>query len=152
MRKCNIIFLVMLAVLLCSCQKESRTLPPPIELYEEIQSKLQLGDMVNVVDYMLESNTGIGTDLYEEAVYCILRDSTSPDQVIIICAKDPDAADLIEKQLNSWLAYQIDAARIYMTENMPLLQTGVVRRDGLMVSLIVSSQVDEMLEIYSSLK
>ena len=104
--------------------------------------------MSDVAGYMLEANTGITPDEYDAAVYYILEEGMAPDQIILIRAKGENAAAVIEEKLDSWLAYQEEGSRMYLTEYMPLFQAGVVRRDGLTVSLIVSDQVEEIVKVY----
>ncbi len=106
--------------------------------------------MTDVADYMLEANTGITPDEYDAAVYYIPDEGMAPDQIIILRAKDSAGAAVIEEKLSAWLTYQEEGSRIYLTEYMPLLQAGIVRRDGLTVSLIVSSQAREIEQVYQN--
>jgi len=73
---------------------------------------------------------------------------TIPDISDPYFSKDAAGAEAIEDKLNEWLTYQEEGSRVYMTENMPLFQTGVIRRDGLTVSLIVSARVAEIEAVY----
>ena len=49
------------------------------------------------------------------------------------------------------LDYKQECGRLYLTEYQPMLRAGVIRRDGLTVSLIVSGQVEEILRVYDGL-
>lgn len=133
---------------LTACSAKQVELPDPGALYEEIRSSVELPAMTDVTEYMLEANTGITPDEYDSAVYYIPDAGIAPDQIIIVRAKDEAGAAEIEEKLSVWLAYQEEGSRVYLTEYMPLFQAGVVRRDGLTVSLIVSAQADEIVKVY----
>ena len=133
---------------LAACAAGGTELPQPDALFETIQTAVELPAMSDVADYMLEANTGIVAEEYDSAVYYILDEGMAPDQIIIVRAKDNTGAAVIEEKLNSWLSYQEEGSRVYLTEYMPLFQAGVVRRDGLTVSLIVSAQADEIVKVY----
>ena len=146
MRKMLAVCLALLGLTACSSGKAE--LPAPGELYETICAAVELPAMSDVAEYMLEANTGIAPDEYDTAVYYILEEGMAPDQIILVRAKDEAAAAGIEEKLSAWLTYQEEASRMYLTEYMPLYQKGVIRRDGLTVSLIVSEQVDEIVQVY----
>ena len=138
--------LVMMGLTACSARETQ--LPEPKQLYEEIHASLELPAMTDVADYMLEANTGIAPDEYDAAVYYIPEEGMAPDQIIIVRAKDAAGAAVIEEKLNAWLTYQEEGSRVYLTEYMPLFQSGAVRRDGLTVSLIVSARIREIEQVY----
>ena len=146
MRRILALCLVLIGLTACSSGKAE--LPGPGELYETIRTAVELPAMSDVAGYMLEANTGITPDEYDAAVYYILEEGMAPDQIILIRAKGENAAAVIEEKLDSWLTYQEEGSRMYLTEYMPLFQAGVVRRDGLTVSLIVSDRVEEIVKVY----
>lgn len=145
-RKILVVCLALIGLTACSAGKAQ--LPEPDKLYEEIRSSVELPAMTDVADYMLEANTGITPEEYDGAVYYIPDEGMAPDQIIIVKAKDEAGAAGIEEKLSAWLTYQEEGSRMYLTEYMPLFQAGVVRRDGQMVSLIVSAQADEIVKVY----
>lgn len=145
-RKTVAVCLILIGLSACSAGKAE--LPEPGALFEGIQSVVELPAMTDVADYMLEANTGIAPDEYDGAVYYIPDEGMAPDQIIIVRAKDEARAAAVEEKLNAWLLYQEEGSRMYLTEYMPLFQAGVVRRDGLTVSLIVSAQADEIVKVY----
>ena len=147
------ILAVCLALLLtAACGEKKAELPEPDVLYEEIRSAAALPAMSNVAEYMLQPDTGIAPDEYNRAVYYIPDAGIAPEQIIIVQAKDAAGAAKIEEKLHAWLEYQEEGSQTYMTENMPLFQAGVVRRDGLTVSLIVSAQAEEIETVYRNYK
>ena len=141
---------IFIIVGLSACSPRQAELPEPDQLFEAIRQAVQLPEMVDVAADMLEANTGIASGKYVGAAYYIPMDSIAPEEIILIRAVDDAAAFDIQEKLESYLDYRIESARVYLTEHMPVLQAGVVRRDGLTVSLIVSEQVSEIASVYDS--
>ena len=135
---------------LSACSAQRAELPEPGRLYETIRQAVSLPEMVDVAADMLEANTGISAGEYTGAAYYIPVDSIAPEEIILVRAVDDAAARDIREKLESYLAYRVESARVYLTEYMPVLQAGVVRRDGLTVSLIVSEQVSGIVAVYDS--
>lgn len=135
---------------LSACSARQTELPEPGPLFEMIRQSVQLPEMVDVAADMLEANTGIAAGEYVSAAYYIPVDSIAPEEIILIRAVDDAAALAIQEKLESYLDYRVESARVYLTEYMPVLQAGVVRRDGLTVSLIISEQVSGIISVYES--
>lgn len=135
---------------LSACSAKQAELPGPGQLFETIREAVQLPEMVDVAADMLEANTGISAAEYAGAAYYIPMDSVMPEEIILIRAVDDGAARDIREKLESYLDYRVEAARVYLTEYMPILQAGVVRRDGLTVSLIISEQVSEIVSVFEN--
>ncbi len=150
MEKCLPI-LFLLAILLSGCSAEMRELPPPAELFAAIQADVDLPEMVDTAGTDLEALTGIGPDSYNGAVCYRLYEGTAPDEIIIVQGKDNEAAEKAQELLEKRLEYKQESGQLYLTEYQPMLQAGIVRRDGLTVSLIVSVQVEEILLVYDGL-
>lgn len=138
----------LIPVLLASCAGKTAELPAPQALFEEIQQRVELPEMVDLAEELLLDSTGIEEESYDSAVCCLLSEGMGPDEIIIVKAADDKAADNIQEKLRARLDYKEAAAQVYLTEYMPLIQEGVVRRDGLTVSLIVSEKVEEIVQIY----
>lgn len=150
MEKCLPI-LFLLAILLSGCGMETRELPPPAELFTAIQADVDLPEMIDTAETDLEALTGIGPDSYDSAVCYRLCEGTAPDEIIIVRGRDEEAAGNIQELLEKRLEYKQESGQLYLTEYQPTLQAGIVRRDGLTVSLIVSEQVEEILLVYDGL-
>lgn len=148
-KRLSILFL--LIALLSGCGAETGELPPPDELFAAIQADVDLPEMVDTAETELEDLTGIGPDSYDGAVCYRLYDGLAPDEIIIVRGKDNEAAEKVQELLERRLEYKQESGRLYLTEYQPMLQAGVVRRDGLTVSLIVSEQVEEILKVYDDL-
>ena len=153
MKKFVSVCLILLTLILTSCSSlKVEELPEPSELFSEIKGKVQMMEMINVPEDYLKSNTGIDAESYSSMVYYIPLESVSPEEIIIIRAVDNIAAADIQSKLEALLTSKEMAAQMYLTEYMPVIQQGFVRRDGLTVSLIVSAQAAQIAEIYDSYK
>lgn len=142
---------LILALLLSGCGARAKELPAPAELFAAIQAEVELPELIDTAETDLEDLTGIGPDSYESAVCCRLYEGTAPDEIIIVRCRDEEAAGGIQALLEKRLDYKRQSGQLYLTEYQPMLQAGVIRRDGLTVSLIVSDQAQEILRIYDSL-
>jgi len=146
--KLNVLFFILI-LSLSSCTAKKVDLPEPGELFTAIASAVELPDMVDVSAELLEENTGIEPGEYESAVCYILSVGLSPDEIVIVKAKDKAAAESVRKKLEARLAYKEKSAENYLTEYLPIIKEGVIRRDGLTVSLIVSERVSQIVEVYN---
>ncbi len=148
-QKCSMI-LAVLILLLPGCGAKERDMPEPDQLVVMIQEAVTLPEMIDAGGNYLELLTGISPDSYDGAVCYLLAEGTAPDEIIIIHAKDASSAKTIQHLLENRLAYKAKSVERYFTEYQPVVQAGVVRRDGLTVSLIVSDQVSEITQVYEN--
>lgn len=144
--------LLLLTMILSGCRSETQELPPPTELFAAIQAKVELPKMVDTAETDLEALTGIESDTYDSAVCYRLYEGTAPDEIIIVHARDNEMSREIQLLLEKRLGYKRESGELYLTEYQPMLRDGVVRLDGLTVSLIVSERADEIVQIYNALQ
>lgn len=142
---------LILAVLLSACGGRTGQLPLPDELWAAIQAEVTLPDMTDTGSDYLESLTGIHPEQYEQALCLLLAEGTAPDEIILVQAVDEDAAQDIQRKLEDRLDYKSRSVQQYLTEYQSVVEGGVVRQDGLAVSLIVSAQIDEIIQVYIGL-
>lgn len=140
------IIAILLILLLSACG--AAELPEPQALLDEIRERVALPEFTLLPGDYLEDYTGIAQDDYESAVYCLRSEGLSPDEIAILRAKDSAAAAEIEAKLRARLERKETEAQGYLTEFLPVIREGVVRRDGLTVSLIVSDKVAEIEAVY----
>jgi len=91
---------------------------------------------------------GIEPQWYTAAAAYAAADSTSPVEILILRAADDASVGQLKEALESRLKLKQDSARLYLTENQSLLRTGVVRVDGLTVSLLVAEDMEAVLSVY----
>lgn len=148
-QRCSMI-LAVLILLLAGCSAQERDMPEPDQLVVMIHEAVTLPEMIDAGGNYLELLTGISPDSYDDAVCYLLAEGTAPDEIIIVRAKDEAGAKTIQQLLEKRLAYKAKSVEQYFTEYQPVVQAGVVRRDGLTVSLIVSDQVSEIIQVYET--
>lgn len=147
MRQKLLVLLTSIAILLSSCSVKDRNMLTPSQLLIALDKEVTLPDMIDVGNEYLEALTGIGPEYYDEAVCLQLVEGTAPDEIIIIQAKNEIIAQEIQERLENRLNYKRESTELYFTEYQPMVQAGAVRLDGLVVSLIVSDQVDEIIDV-----
>ncbi len=142
--------IIILALFLTACTADE--FPSPAELYAEISESVEIGEMYDLADEMLEDVVGISPDSYTEAVYMTYGTGISPEEIIIVRAKDSDYAITVKEKLDKRLAYIRKSAENYLIEELPIIEKAVIRQDGLTLSLIVSEKSAEIEKIYESCK
>ena len=137
---------------LAACTQQTpnapQALPAPDVLYQTIADAADLVPMLTLTSDELYDVIGIDPAWYTESAAYFAADGTAPDEILIFLAVDEAAAVLLENTLNTRLQYKRDSAAQYLTENQPMLENGVVRRDGLTVSLLVAVDMDAIESCY----
>jgi hypothetical protein len=154
--KIRILFVTVLLMLfsfsLAACTQQTpnapQALPAPDVLYQTIADAADLVPMLTLTSDELYDVIGIDPAWYTESAAYFAADGTAPDEILIFLAVDEAAAVLLENTLNTRLQYKRDSAAQYLTENQPMLENGVVRRDGLTVSLLVAVDMDAIESCY----
>ncbi|MBE6658994.1 MAG: DUF4358 domain-containing protein [Ruminococcaceae bacterium] len=143
---CAVMLVLMLSMLLSACETETpptvTPLPEPAVLYGQIAEKTTLPAMVTLTADELYDVIGIDPAWYSASAAYFAADGTAPDEILIFLAVDEAAAESLVSVLGTRLQYKQDSASQYLTENQPMLESGVVRRDGLTVSLLVAADMD----------
>lgn len=142
---------VLVLLFVPACMSGETASPDPRELFAAMEEQLSLPELVDMTGEYLEMGVGIQASSYDSAVYYLPADGTLPDEIAIIRAVDSRQADAIQSALEERLAYKEKSAQNYLTENLPVIQRGVIRRDGLTISLIVSEQVEEIEDLFDSM-
>ena len=150
-RRCLLARWVLVLLFVPACMSGETASPDPRELFAAMEEQLSLPELVDMTGEYLEMGVGIQASSYDSAVYYLPADGTLPDEIAIIRAVDSRQADAVQSALEERLAYKEKSAQNYLTENLPVIQRGVIRRDGLTISLIVSEQVEEIEELFDSM-
>ena len=145
-----LIFLVSLILLLSACAPQAAQLPAPDELFQQLCQAAELPPMMDVAADFLLDDTGIDPADCDGAVYYLQEMGTSPDEIIIVRLKDDAAAADALQRLQDRLTAKEEAAHVYLTEYLPVIEKGFVRRDGLTVSLVVSEHSDALAAVFDS--
>jgi len=142
--------------MLTSCEKnkiESKSpaeLPEPSEIYAAIVKTAELPEMVELPQELFPYYYGIESDWFDSAVSYTCLDVLQPDEIVIVRAVSENAADDITEKLEARLAYKKKSAENYLPETIPFIRDGVIRQDGLTVSLLVSGEIDAIIRVYNN--
>jgi hypothetical protein len=144
--------ITLIAAIAAGCAKKAAELPEPSVLYSAVQSAAGLSDMIELSPAELLDLTGIADNQYSLCAAYRTGLGMLPDEVIIIRAVDADDALDVESKLKDRVEYKRKSAMVYLTENLPTIEAGVVRRDGLTVTLIVAEGIEAAIEAYENAK
>lgn len=140
-------FSLLLVFLFSGCSNKTQT-PPQEQVYSKVMEKNILPEMVLLdqesgLDYL-----GIDSQLCEEQILALCKDSLKADELLLIKAKDSDSADSLEKALQARMDAKATEARTYSPEQYVIIQQGRILRNGVYLALLVSPQIDELEKAY----
>ena len=144
--------LVILVILTGCAENNDIQLPAPSEIYAVIDETIELPDMVELPEELFIYSYGIELDWFDSAIAYTCLNALQPDEIVIIHAVDENAANDVLEKLNARLAYKKKSAEKYLPETAPILNSGIVRQDGLTVSLLVTSEITAIQNIYKNMK
>lgn len=145
MKKAAVCLLLCLLCLLPGCAEKKPPFPAPEALYAELAASLPELAPVDG-DYLL-AVTGVRPEEYDAFVYALPAD-LGPEEVLLVLARDEGAAGEVQKKLERRLEDRRTDAERYMTEYIPILQKAEVRRDGLLVSLLIAEDMEALRAVY----
>ena len=155
-KKILFVFFGMLTFFLCACNAESPSqpleiqLPSPSELFYEIENTVSLHEMIDLPHDLFFDYYGINPEWFYDAAAYTCVDIMFPDEIIIVRAKGQNEANLVREMLDSHIDFKIRSAANYFVETVPVIENGIIRQDGLTVSLIVSDELQAILAIFDS--
>ena len=145
-----IAFFAGLLLLLASCAVKTPTadVSDPSALYEAIADAAGISDMLALNEEELLYMIGVEPDQYVAYAAYTASNGTSPEEILIFRASDEASKEQILETLQNRLRYKQNSAAQYLTENQGILRDGVVRADGLTVSLLVVEDITAALSVY----
>ena len=149
MKKIAIILaaVIILSTVLCACGGGKKL----SSVYDDITKQVELKDMlVLTTTDQLDKYYGIAAEDVEDFAGCINSTGVDQEEIIMIKATDDAAAgrikDALQVRYDNKLAQNIS----YNPEQAEIIQNCSVEQDGLYVSMIVSSNADQIKEIYKA--
>ena len=146
LRHTVILLLALLALM--GCGKAKPELPEPQALAAELLEAAAGPEMAAMPADFLQENTGLSPEDYLSAVYYLPENSTAPDELIVVRCAGEEAAEAARQRLEKRLARKEEAAKNYLTEQLPVIRAGAVRRDGLTVTLVVCENMEAVQQVF----
>lgn len=150
MKKLAIILaaVVILSTILCACGGGGKALSA---VYEDITKQVELKDMlVLTTTDQLDKYYGIAAEDVEDFAGCINSTGVDQEEIIMIKAKDDAAASRIKEALQLRYDTKLAQNKDYNPEQAEIIQNCSVEQDGLYVSMIISTNADQIKEIYKA--
>lgn len=142
--------LVLCAALLTACGKAPAADVDVNAVYDKISSSVTLpAETVELTANDLLDYYGIAP---ESVASCVaVQDACGyKDEIVIIKAVDESAADAIHSMLQEHIAYQSESMRDYDAEQYAVLGSSKVVKHGCYTAMFISSEQDEMNDIFNS--
>lgn len=108
-------------------------------------------DLVVMTEDDLYDIIGIDPAECEDFVYLAAADALSGRELIVVIAKDEEAADMAEEMLNSYLESRLRETRNYLPDAYQALSVAKVVRSGMCVILSVAAPSGDDAEMLLSL-
>lgn len=142
-----IALIAVLAVLLCACGEQAQ---PLSDVFGTIKTEYKITDMVEFEDVAaLERFYGIGADDVAEFAGGVNNSGVNQEEIVLIKAKDTDAAEAISEKLNNRLQSKLNETKNYNPEQYAIIEKCTVDTDGLYVSMIISENAEGIKKIYA---
>lgn len=120
------------------------------EILTEMEKQVSLSEMMTLQESDLTDLYGIQPADVEQFYGSMVGDGISPDEIVMIKAKDADAAARVRQALESRLQNKRNEAKGYNPDAYSLMQKSKVSLKGNYVSLLVSSEQDKLTSVYDS--
>ena len=144
---CVIAVITVLAVTLCACGQAAK---PLSEIFEKLKADYNITEMVEFKSTDDLSRYGIKAEDVEESAGGVNRPGVNQEEIILVKAKDADAAKRVETSLNNRLESKKNETKNYNPEQYAIVEKCSVDVDGNYVSLIISSDAEAMKKDYKT--
>lgn len=148
-------FLVLLGM--CGCEislgssnSQLKNISVPEKIVAKIKKDCDLPDMRDISEDELDVLYGINKADIAYFAGCVTTDSLSKDEVIVIEAMDEGEANTIRDRLQDHYDKILAECKEYLPEEYEVVQNCNVVKDGIYVTLFISTDAEEMNKIYNS--
>lgn len=114
---------------------------------DEMVSSLEIENYLDIDENRLQNVYGIDTEDFTESASFVTMSGVFPHEVILVEAKDDDAAERIAEKLENRLEEVRNQYRDYDAESYAMAEECSVDTDGEIVSLLLSPEHKAMREI-----
>lgn len=154
MKKTKIIYTVIIAavfmMLFASCDASKGPDKALSEIMDEIIEKCSISDEIELEIADLLDYYGIKGEDVAESAACVTMNGIFPDEIIMVKAKDGDAASRIQKCLETRLNEVMNQSKNYDAESYAVAQKCKVDVRGEYIAFFVSAKHEDMTKIYSA--
>lgn len=119
------------------------------DILSEIKTKVSADGALDMDASAMNSLYGIDVNDISQSAGFVVMAGTFPHEVVMVEAKDEDAADRIEEKLNTKYESFVTQSKGYDAENYALACKCKVERKGKHISMFLSPDFETMTEIYS---
>lgn len=118
------------------------------QVMAQMEEQAPLGEMMDLDENDLTDLYGIKPEDVEQFKGKLLSDGVNPDELVMIKAKDADAAGRIQKALEDRLQSKANEAKNYNPDGYALIQKSSVQVKGTYVCMLVSPKHEKLQSIY----
>ena len=144
---CVIAVITVLVVTLCACGQAAK---PLSEIFEKLKTDYKITDMLEYKSADDLSRYGIKAEDVTEAAGGVNKSGVDQEEIVLVKAKDADAAKRVEESLNKRLESKLNETKNYNPEQYAIVEKCSVDVDGNYVSMIISSNAEAMKKDYKS--
>ena len=142
---CVIAVITVLAVTLCACGRAAK---PLSEIFEKLKTDYNITDMLEYKSADDLSRYGIKSEDVEESAGGVKKTGVNQEKIVLVKAKDADAAKRVEDALNKRLESKLNETKNYNPEQYAIVEKCSVDADDNYVSMIISSDAEAMKKDY----
>ena len=142
---CVIAVITVLAVTLCACGQAAK---PLSEVFEKLKTDYNITDMLEYKSADDLSRYGIKAEDVEESAGGVNKTGFNQEEIVLVKAKDADAAKRVEDALSKRLESKLNETKNYNPEQYAIVEKCSVDADDNYVSMIISSDADAMKKDY----
>ncbi|MBK6088090.1 DUF4358 domain-containing protein [Ruminococcus difficilis] len=142
---CVIAVITVLAVTLCACGRAAK---PLSEIFEKLKTDYNITDMLEYKSADDLSRYGIKSEDVEESAGGVNKTGVNQEEIVLVKAKDADAAKRVEDALNKRLESKLNETKNYNPEQYAIVEKCSVDADDNYVSMIISSDAEAMKKDY----
>ena len=143
---CVIAAVTLLAVICCACGQPAK---PLSEVFEKLKTDYNITNMLEFKSADDFDRYGITADDIEEYAGGINKSGVDQEEIVLIKAKDADAAKRVEDRLNKHIETKMKENKNYNPKQYAIIEKSSVDVDRTTyVSMIISSNAEEMKKDY----
>lgn len=135
--------------LLAGCSGGSGTAKPVADIYKQIEETVTLPELIDSDSAYIKNYYALDTAEFEEYLFKSSADMMKADTIILIKAKDAATVSKVEQQLGLILEQLKKENENYNPTEYEIIEKGKLASKGNYVYLVISSDVDKIVDVIS---